>query len=175
MSSSWEVGARRPAHCLTAGSSTKGLNAAGSQRGDSLFHSSDMPPSDLKGSSLALVMGGKTGPSQISEDSYVFDPERGWLRCRVQGPRPRPAFGALVCNSSQSRDREGIFQGLVAGGIGQDARIVTEKYSWYLDTNESQVGPAHPRSIDRAFTPGCFRSRTDNGADANYVIASNHV
>lgn len=102
----------------------------------------------LKGSSLALVMGGKTGPSKISEDSYVFDPERGWLRCQIRGCRPRPAFGAIVCSSTQPSKKEGVFHGLIAGGIGQDGRVLTEKYSWRLDTNESQVcllQPPEPR------------------------------
>lgn len=91
----------------------------------------------LAGSSLALVMGGKTAASRMSDDCFVFDPERGWLRCRVAGARPRPTFGAVVCCSSQSTSNaDGIFHGLLAGGMGQDGRIVGEKHSWRLDMTE---------------------------------------
>ena len=131
----------------------------------------------LTGSSLALVMGGKTGPSSISEDFYVFDPERGWIRCQVRGSRPRPAFGAIVCNSTQSIKKGGVFQGLMAGGIGQDGRVLIEKYSWNLDTNEAQVclfGPPNPEA--RPFTPGYYvSSPPDNAEHADCWAASNRV
>ncbi|PHH65395.1 hypothetical protein CDD81_2499 [Ophiocordyceps australis] len=87
----------------------------------------------LARSSLVLVMGGKTGPSSISDASFVFDPQRGWLKCRLEGSAPRPTFGALaMCMPCLSSKIPGLFQGLYAGGIGQDGRVATEKYAWRL-------------------------------------------
>ncbi|PHH83163.1 hypothetical protein CDD82_3328 [Ophiocordyceps australis] len=88
----------------------------------------------LAHSSLILVIGGKTGPSSISDASFVFDPQRGWSKCRLAGSAPRPTFGALaICMPCLSSENPGIFRGLYTGGIGQDGRVATEKYAWYLD------------------------------------------
>lgn len=59
----------------------------------------------LRGTSLALIMNGKTVRSRISEDCFVFDPEQGWRRCRVEGTRPCPTFGSVLCNSPQSGNK----------------------------------------------------------------------
>jgi tRNA wybutosine-synthesizing protein 4 len=99
----------------------------------------------LRGSSLALVVGGKTGPSTISEGCYMFHASKGWLRCEILGEAPAPVFGAILYNSP-CRLQSNVFAGLLAGGIGQDGLISSNKYKWQLDANTSQVsrtsGPA---------------------------------
>ncbi|KHN97835.1 Leucine carboxyl methyltransferase 2 [Metarhizium album ARSEF 1941] len=93
----------------------------------------------LRGSSLALILGGKTGPSVISEDCYVFDVTKGWSKCDILGDAPGPLFGAVLCNSPRTRpDSEDSFTGLLAGGIGQDGLISSRKYTWKLDFPNSK-------------------------------------
>lgn len=93
----------------------------------------------LPGSSLALVVGGKTGSSTISQGCYVFHAARGWLKCEVLGDLPTPLFGAILCNSSFRQKFDGQFDGLLAGGIGPDGRISSKNYNWHLEVNMTQV------------------------------------
>lgn len=111
----------------------------------------------LQGSSLALVVGGKTDASNISGNCFLFCPERGWLRCLLRGSQYRPTFGGLLCNIPRHPGQEGVFHGLIAGGIGQDGCISTEEYLWRLDVNESQVCFG---TLSRQALPFRWRSRT---------------
>lgn len=86
----------------------------------------------LRDTFLALVVGGKTLNSRVSEECFVYDPENGWLRCRVEGSKPRSTFGAVLCNAPKPGSVEGTFHGLVAGGIGPDGLVTTDKHSWSL-------------------------------------------
>ena len=106
----------------------------------------------LRGTSLAFVTGGKTGPSQISERHYLFHPQHGWLDCDVVGKHPTPSFGNFVCNTSPACNTAGDFTGLLAGGIGRDGCILDNVYSWKLDTN------AMPVSFQRLSMPLAFKT-----------------
>ncbi|KAF4335043.1 leucine carboxyl methyltransferase 2 [Fusarium beomiforme] len=89
----------------------------------------------LPGSSLALVLGGKTGPSEISPHYYVFHPVKGWLTCSVTGDVPSSTFGAFAIASPDAGRQYGIFQGLVAGGIRKDGKINEQAYFWTVDVS----------------------------------------
>ncbi|KAF4952832.1 hypothetical protein FGADI_6421 [Fusarium gaditjirri] len=86
----------------------------------------------LPGSSLALVLGGKTGPSDISPDYYMFHPVKGWLKCSVAGAIPSSTFGALAVASPNPGSKYGTFQGLVAGGISKYGKINEQAYFWTI-------------------------------------------
>ncbi|CAG9980803.1 unnamed protein product [Clonostachys byssicola] len=92
----------------------------------------------LKNSSLVLVVGGKTGPSEISDDVFVFHPERGWLTCEKLGIQPEPLFGATICNSFQAGVERNEFGGLLAGGLRRDGTFNHKQYRWSLKMSTSQ-------------------------------------
>ncbi|CAJ0550490.1 Ff.00g104200.m01.CDS01 [Fusarium sp. VM40] len=92
----------------------------------------------LPGSSLALVLGGKTGPSTLSPRYFVFHPMKGWLKCVVSGIVPDSTFGAFAIASSDVQNK-GVFKGLLAGGIGVSGKINNQAYLWTVD-----VAPPEP-------------------------------
>ena len=92
----------------------------------------------LKGSSLSLIIGGRTGASGVSQDSFVFHPEKGWLKCRMSGVPPEPVFGAVACNSLD-RCAPKTFKGLLCGGMLRDGTISSKKYAWQLDMSGVEV------------------------------------
>ncbi|VUC34533.1 unnamed protein product [Clonostachys rosea] len=92
----------------------------------------------LKNSSLVLVIGGKTGPSDISDDVFVFHPEKGWLTCEKIGVEPEPLFGATICNSSKAGVERDEFGGLLAGGLHLDGTFNVKQYRWSLKMTASQ-------------------------------------
>ncbi|KAF9765970.1 tRNA methyltransferase ppm2 [Fusarium sp. DS 682] len=89
----------------------------------------------LPGSSLALVLGGKTGPCEISPHYYVFHPVKGWLKCSVTGAMPSSTFGAFAIASSDTGKKHANFQGLMAGGINKDGKINEKAYFWTVDVS----------------------------------------
>ncbi|KNB15362.1 leucine carboxyl methyltransferase 2 [Fusarium oxysporum f. sp. lycopersici 4287] len=89
----------------------------------------------LPGSSLALVLGGKTGPSEISPDYYVFHPVKGWLKCSVTGAIPSSTFGTIAVASPNPGSKYGTFQGLMAGGISKYGKINEQAYFWTINVS----------------------------------------
>ncbi|KAG5749106.1 hypothetical protein H9Q69_011561 [Fusarium xylarioides] len=89
----------------------------------------------LPGSSFALVLGGKTGPSEISPDYYVFHPIKGWLKCSVTGAKPSSSFGTLAVASPRPGSNHGTFQGLMAGGISKYGKINEQAYFWTINVS----------------------------------------
>jgi tRNA wybutosine-synthesizing protein 4 len=89
-------------------------------------------------SALALAVGGKTGASHISSDAFVFHPERGWLRCAMEGDVAERTFGAVLCATSDVHSRPGSFRGLLAGGIDKNGMVNPKKYLWSLDVTATQ-------------------------------------
>ncbi|KPM35268.1 tRNA wybutosine-synthesizing protein 4 [Neonectria ditissima] len=87
----------------------------------------------LRESSLALVFGGKTGPSQVSPDQFLFHPTKGWIKCARSGSGPDPIFGATALTSEDPQSNPMIFSGLLSGGMTQDGTINTKVYQWKLD------------------------------------------
>ena len=100
----------------------------------------------LPGSSLALISGGKTGPSGVSTDYFVFHPLKGWLKCVISGA-PDPVFGAVTINSIELTSSTGVYRGLLSGGITGDGIISSKIYQWELDTTNSQVRPCRLSSL----------------------------
>lgn len=90
----------------------------------------------LPGTSLVLVAGGKTGPSQISGDYFIFNPEQGWIQCQLVGDAPKSTFGSILCSSPALK---GKLAGIVCGGIEQTGLVVEEKYEWTIDMTAQQV------------------------------------
>lgn len=95
--------------------------------------------SRLKGSSLALVAGGKVGPSQVSDQFLLFDPAHGWKICKLQGDIPKAAFGSTLVSFPQAAYSDGKFWGLYSGGLGQDGLFITSSYRWMLTADENEV------------------------------------
>lgn len=93
----------------------------------------------LAGTALVLVAGGKTGPSQISEDYYVFHAEKGWLQCKTAGDVPKPVFGSVLCSNPAAGGEKAPFSGLLIGGIEKTGLVVEEKYEWALDMTSPQA------------------------------------
>ncbi|KAJ4153285.1 hypothetical protein LMH87_009780 [Akanthomyces muscarius] len=73
----------------------------------------------------------------ISEDYFVFNPEKGWLQCKTVGDVPKPSFGSIVCNNPVGSST-GKFSGLFCGGIEKTGLVVEEKYEWTLDMASQQ-------------------------------------
>lgn len=92
----------------------------------------------LPGTHLALVAGGKTGASNISENIYVFHVSKGWLKCKILGVKPWPTFGGILCNTPNTVARKGVYTGLIAGGIGLEGRINQRVYEWHLELKQLQ-------------------------------------
>ncbi|KAG5985120.1 hypothetical protein E4U55_001369 [Claviceps digitariae] len=92
----------------------------------------------LRGTHLALIAGGKTGQSNISEDFYVFHAHSGWLKCKKAGVIPRPTFGGILCNAPSAVSDDGVHSGLIAGGIDLEGRINQSVYQWHLEFDTAQ-------------------------------------
>ncbi|KAG5955287.1 hypothetical protein E4U57_003581 [Claviceps arundinis] len=92
----------------------------------------------LRGSQLVLVAGGKTGPSKISDHFYVYHVSRGWLNCKKAGQIPPPTFGGILCNAPNAATHDGVFEGLIAGGIDQEGRIDQRVYHWRLELFDTE-------------------------------------
>lgn len=94
----------------------------------------------LPNSSLAVVFGGKTGPSKISPDYFVFHPVKGWLKCTASGVIPNPVFGSSVVTSIDVASEPGTFQGLISGGIKEDGKLSNNAYIWTINVTGAEVG-----------------------------------
>ncbi|KAL7909900.1 hypothetical protein GGI35DRAFT_468937 [Trichoderma velutinum] len=93
----------------------------------------------LGNSSLLLIFGGKKNSSQLSEDFFLFNPQRAcWQKCSVLGPAPDSCFGSIVCNSISTSSSLGVFSGMLAGGISKDGRIATKQYMWEINVYNTE-------------------------------------
>lgn len=96
----------------------------------------------LLNSYLALVIGGKTGPTDVSSDAFVFHPQRGWLTCQMSGAEAPPVvFGAVLSNASTPGTEPGYFEGMLAGGMKEDGTLNRDTYWWRLELTASQQQP----------------------------------
>ena len=93
----------------------------------------------LRGSSLALIVGGKTSFEHVSTDSFLFHPEKGWLHCKIIGEQPESVFGAVLCNSSGGESGAVYFSGLRCGGLRQDGVMSSKTYFWQLSMVANEV------------------------------------
>lgn len=94
----------------------------------------------LGNSSLLLILGGKKSSTQLSDEVFLFNPQRAcWQRCQVVGSAPDSCFGSFVCNSISALTIPGAFRGMLAGGITKNGCIATKQYMWQLNAYDTQV------------------------------------
>lgn len=94
----------------------------------------------LPGSSVALLIGGKSGATAVSSAVLVFDPEKGWLTCEVHGSLvPRPVFGAMLMCSGREQESTPVFRGFLIGGVS-DGVIQNQILAWNLVLSDHEVG-----------------------------------
>ncbi|ETS82316.1 hypothetical protein PFICI_07318 [Pestalotiopsis fici W106-1] len=81
-------------------------------------------------SSLALTIGGKTGPSTVYEGCLLYVPDKGWLECEILGQPHAPVFGAVVV--SITGNRSSAFGGILLGGLLEDGVLARQYLRWNL-------------------------------------------
>ncbi|KAI7777459.1 hypothetical protein LA080_003500 [Diaporthe eres] len=75
---------------------------------------------------------GKSGATAISDAVMLFDPDKGWVTCEVNGsPTPRPVFGAILTCSGREQEGMPTFHGFLIGGIS-DGVIQSQILAWDL-------------------------------------------
>lgn len=84
-------------------------------------------------SSLALLIGGKTGPSTVSSACLLFDPNKGWIELKVEGDNFEPVFGATFVVGCLSSSRQ---YGFIAGGMTSDNVIPDQIMEWKFTRDE---------------------------------------
>ncbi|KAK3304463.1 methyltransferase-like protein [Chaetomium strumarium] len=83
-------------------------------------------------SGLALLVGGR-GPIDPFGGCLVYQPEIGWVECKILGDRPAAVYGAaLACGSSTGRNR---FRGIYAGGL-EDGLVSDQIFLWEADVSD---------------------------------------
>lgn len=101
--------------------------------------------SRLTGSSLALVLGGRSGDTGLSDLAIVYHPQKGWLECRRGGAvHPEPVFGAILTCCGRKPERHPIFHGFLAGGLSSDGVIVEQVLAWSLSFEHDNVSKHRP-------------------------------
>lgn len=94
----------------------------------------------LGNSSLLLILGGKKSSSKLSDELFLFDPDKAcWQSCQVVGSAPDPCFGSVAFNGISSSDQPGTFRGILAGGISQNGCINIQQYTWQINAFDLQV------------------------------------
>lgn len=94
----------------------------------------------LGNSSLLLIFGGKKSSSKLSDEIFLFNPDKAcWQSCQVVGPAPDPWFGSIAFNGISPSDQPGTFCGMLAGGISQNGCINTKQYKWQIKAFDLQV------------------------------------
>lgn len=99
----------------------------------------------LGNSSLLLIFGGKKSSSKLSDEFFLFNPDKAcWQSCQVVGSAPDPCFGSVAFNGISLSDQPGTFRGMLAGGICQNGCINTKQYTWQINVFDAQVCLASP-------------------------------
>jgi tRNA wybutosine-synthesizing protein 4 len=112
--------------------------------------------------SLALLIGGKTGSSTIFDGCLLFNPENGWVNVEIRhfdrGIRTdrivyNPVFGAtLVEDNDFTTDRTDAIRrlGYLAGGISSDGLVADQILHWTLEVSYSQPDASiHAQQLKR--------------------------
>lgn len=90
----------------------------------------------LGGSSLALLIGGKSDSSTIFDGCLLYQPSSGWIECEISETKYIPAFGSLLISHQEtyhSVANDGVqFYGVLAGGILQHGTIARQILRWIL-------------------------------------------
>lgn len=94
----------------------------------------------LSGSFASLVVGGKSSAADVSDMVLVYHPDKGWLRCTVQGSaRPIPVFGAMLMCFDLEKQISPVFNGFLIGGMSNDGVVQTQLLAWRLVVDDNQV------------------------------------
>ncbi|OHW92107.1 leucine carboxyl methyltransferase 2 [Colletotrichum incanum] len=93
----------------------------------------------LGSSSLALLAGGRTNHFQTSAEYFLFDPTKGWIKCRTQSAPPSLYGATFVCTGSNGSC---TFEGFLAGGNLEDGILNQIIYTWKLELSDSEVRPS---------------------------------
>ncbi|EGR46109.1 uncharacterized protein TRIREDRAFT_80813 [Trichoderma reesei QM6a] len=125
----------------------------------------------LGNSSLLLIFGGKKSPSQLSDDVFLFNPQRAcWQTCQVVGNAPESCFGSFLCNSSPASSITGDYCGVLGGGILKNGCIATKQYTWRINVNDAQ-----PTILFRPMTIDPSDSRLISSFGAQIVQLGPHA
>lgn len=91
-------------------------------------------------SAMVLVLGGLTD-NGVSEESLLFDPRKGWRKCKAIGTPMISVFGAVAWQiPSHTEDlQDGTFQGVICGGLRFSGTMSTEAYIWTVCTAKEEV------------------------------------
>ena len=89
-------------------------------------------------SQLVFVAGGRSSPTALNPNFYLYHPNTGWMRCVVEGTiRPPALFGGLLLDTTPVlQQRRSEFCGILAGGMTSDALISDNVYDWILDVSD---------------------------------------
>lgn len=94
----------------------------------------------LTGSSLVLVLGGRSGATGISDLIIVYNPEKGWETCSIAGSvQPKLVFGAILTCCGRVSGPNTVFYGFLAGGSTSDGVIDSRILAWSLSFDDEQV------------------------------------
>lgn len=85
--------------------------------------------------SMALLVGGKTNSTEISNICLLYHPKRGWIECSVSTCERHSVFGATLFPLWSKGSRS--WGGLLAGGINQDSTISRQVLEWSLTISGS--------------------------------------
>ncbi|KAK6064815.1 leucine carboxyl methyltransferase [Seiridium cupressi] len=88
-------------------------------------------------SSLALVVGGKTGPSNVYNGCLLYIPRKGWVECEISGQRQVPVFGAMLASTTSSPSgSSATFEGILAGGLTRGGTLAKQTLRWELSVSD---------------------------------------
>lgn len=116
-------------------------------------------------SSMALVVGGKTGSSSVFSGCLLYQPDGGgWTECKVSGPSPQPVFGAILENVDEELGTDDasstliMYRGILAGGILQDGTVAKKALWWHLELSceGKPVIRFRPLPESLSVTTGCL-------------------
>ncbi|WQF81475.1 Putative JmjC domain, methyltransferase Ppm1/Ppm2/Tcmp, rmlC-like jelly roll [Colletotrichum destructivum] len=100
----------------------------------------------LGSSSLALLAGGKTNHFQASAEYFLFDPTKGWVKCRTQSAPPS-LYGATFVYTGSHGPRN--FGGFLMGGNLEDGIINQTVYTWTLDLSDAEPSLSFAQQTSR--------------------------
>ena len=96
----------------------------------------------LKGTSTALLLGGKISSTEMLQGAFVFHPAKGWLKCTINEPvgsGHASRFGAtLACFEPESAGN-GIYSGVVLGGLCRNGSLKRGLQQWTLRVGGDEV------------------------------------
>lgn len=102
----------------------------------------------LSGSAFALLIGGKSGAATTSSAVMIFDPDKGWMTCEINGTlTPRPVFGAMLTCSGRNQEDMPSFHGFLIGGMS-DGAIQGQILAWDLILSDHEVGGTYHKSTE---------------------------